>query len=556
MSNRTLTLLMGAVAFLILAVAAVFGIVLLGGGGDDDGTDSASPDATRTPRSSSSSSGICQGKSLIVPGNEPASVFDPIQVTDVSTSEYVVEIFGGLVTINRDLEVEGDLAESWDISPDGKTYTFKLRNNILFHDDTRVTAHDVKYSIERAADPKNASPTVRAYLGNIAGVNDKFTNKSGEVSGVKVVDDRTLTITLIEPSDFFLEELTYPVSYVVQQEQVEGDARNWTRKPIGTGPFKVAEYKVAEVIRLTKNDRYHLGAPKLDEVVFELGGGSISTRYENDEIHIGFVPAVDLDAIKGGNSPLSAEYKAIPNMATSYIQLNTKVAPFDDPKVRQAFAMTIDREQINEVLLYGYYQVADGFLPPDMPGYKESVSSYDFDPVRAKQLLSESKYATNMPRITMSYGGSTGDTPDILVAMQEGWKEALGIEVQLQVLDSAAYLREQRTGKFQMSADGWSADYPDPENFLGKLFGGNSPLNYTGYKNDQVDALLEQARTESSREKRYELYTQAEQIFMDDAAIIPTFWPVDHLLVKPCVVDYPAASMTIPKYRYIDIKED
>ncbi|MGE5595963.1 MAG: peptide ABC transporter substrate-binding protein [Hyphomicrobiales bacterium] len=555
MSNRTLTLLMGFVAFLILLVGVVFVFAVAGGGGDDDNSPS-SPGEERTPRSSNSGD-ICEGKTLIVPGTDPASILDPIQVTDTSTSEYVAELFGGLVTLDRDLKVQGDLAESWDVSPDGKVYTFHLRDNIVFsQDERRVTADDVKYSIERAADPKNGSPTAKAYLGNIVGVNEKLAGQADQVSGVKVIDERTVEIDLREPSDFFLEELTYPVSWVVDRNQIESDPRNWTRKPNGTGPFKLAEFKPAEVIRLTRNDRYHLEPAKLEEVVFELGGGSIPTRYQNNELHVGFVPGVELQSVKDGSNPLSKEYHPVPNMATSYIQMNTKKAPFDDPKVRQAFAMAIDREQINEVLFYGAYRVADGFLPPEMPGYTESVHSYQYDPAKAKQLLSESKYANNMPRITLSYGGSAGDSPDVLVAMQQFWKDNLGVDVQLQVLDPAAYLREQRQGQFQMSADGWSADYPDPENFLGKLFESNSPLNYTGYKNDEVDALLNQARTETDRETRYQLYAQAEQKFIDDAAIIPTFWPVDHLLVKPCVKDYPTAPMTIEKYRYIDISKD
>lgn len=553
MSNRTLTLLMGVVAFLILAVGVVF-ILVVAGGGDDDNTP-ASPGEQR-PGGNTSAGGICEGKTLYVPATDPASILDPIQVTDVTTSEYVSEIFGGLVTIDLDLKVQGDLASDWEVSADRKTYTFNLRDNILFHDNRRVTANDVKYSLERAADPANGSPTARAYLGNIVGVIDKLEGRATEVAGVRVVNERTIEIELIEPSDYFLEELTYPVSWVVDQQQVEGDPRNWTRRPNATGPFKLVEFKIGELIRLRRNDNYHLGAPRLEEVVFELSGGSIRTRYENNEIHLSGVAADELESLRNGTSPLASQYRDIPQMSTFYIQLNTRQAPFDDPLVRQAFAMAIDREQINNVLNFGAYRVADGFIPPEMPGYTESVTSYDYNPEEARRLLDESRYGGTLPRIVLSYGGSAGVTPNILVVMQEQWKQNLGVDVQLQVLDSAAYLREQRKGEFQMSADGWAADYPDPENFLGKLFGGNSPLNYTGYQNATVDQLLEQARREGDRERRYQLYAEAEQAFLDDAAIIPTFWPVDHLLVKPCVKDYPTTPMTIAKYRYIDIQKD
>ncbi|MFN8508729.1 MAG: peptide ABC transporter substrate-binding protein [Dehalococcoidia bacterium] len=554
MSNRTLMLLMGFVAFLILVVGVVGVVAIAGGGGDDDDATSGGGSAA-TPKSGSVAK-ICEGKTLIVPGGEPNTQLDPIQVGDVETSEYIVEIFGGLMTLDPELKVIPDLAKEMPtVSSDGKVYTFKLRDNIVFSQNSRrVTATDFKYSIERAADPKEASPTAKAYLGDIVGITDKLSGKAKDVSGVKVVDEKTIEITLIEPADFFLAELTYPVAFVVDKEQIEKDPRNWTRRPNGTGPFKLVEFTPSEQIRLVRNDRYHLGVPKLEEVRFELGGGSISTRYQNDELHIGFVPGTELDAVKAGKSPLAKDYRATNEMAVSYITMNPTKAPFDDPKVRQAFAMAIDRESINKLLIYGAYRVADGFTPPEMPGYTESVKSLSYDPAKAKQLLSESNYAgSKMPRITLSYGGSGGNSPDILVAIQKGWEDNLGITVQLEAVDPVAYLRDQRKGTFQMLSDGWSADYPDLEDFTGKLFRSDSSLNYTQYKNSEVDALLQQARRETDRNKRYGLYAQAEQKILDDAPIIPIFWPVAHTLVKPCVQGLPNVSMTVPKYRYVDI---
>ena len=558
MSNKTLTLLMGFVAFLILAVGAVFLVVALGGGGDDDdSSEPASPGEEDTPGSGGSGEGstaaICQGDTLIVPGNEPLAPFDPILVGDEATAEYVVEIFGGLVTLDTNLEVVADIAEDWEVSEDGLVYTFTLRDDVLFHDDqTRVTADHFKYSLERAADPANASPTARAYLGRIEGFEEKLDGEADSVSGINVIDERTLEIRLREPEAVFLEELTYPVAFVVNQDQVERDPRNWTRKPLGTGPFKVIEYTPAESIRLVANERYHLGAPKLAEIDFELGGGSISTRYQNDEIHIGFVPAQNLADIQEGNSEFADEYHPIPRMATSYITLNSSQPPLDDPKVRQALAMSVDKAGINEVLLYGYYREADGFVPPDMPGYDESVTAYEYDVEAAKQLLSESKYAGNFPRIILTYGGSGGNSPETLVAIQDGWN-ALGLDVQLQAVDAAALLREQRRGTFQALSEGWIADYPDPEDFIAKLFDSESPLNYTKYSNSEVDALIDEASEETDLEARYELFAEAEQIILDDAVTIPIFWPVDHTLIKSCVVGYPTVSMTVPKYRFVEI---
>lgn len=553
MSNRMLALMMGVVAFLILAVGVVFVIALAGGGNDNTSDTPASGDDSRP----NTAGGICSGKTLIVPGSQPNTVLDPIQVVDVSTSEYVVEIFGGLVTLDPTLQVVPDIAERWEITNGGRTYTFRLRDNVVFHtgNQRRVTAEDIKYSIERAADPANASPTVVAYLGNIVGLKDRFQGKASSVSGVKIIDERTIQIDLLEPSDYFIYELTYPVSFVVDRQQIESDPRNWTRNPNGTGPFRLAEFKPAERIRLVKNPRYHLGAPKLDEVIFQLGGGSLLTQYQNDEIHITPVPASLLDSIRDGSSPFAKDYRSYPGLATFYFTLNPNKPPFDDPKIRQAFAMSIDRETINTVLLFDYYQVANGIVPGAMPGRASNIQTYPYDPARAKQLLSESKYASNMPRIILTYAGTGAAPGDLLVAIQENWQTVLGVTVELQAVDTAAFLREQRQGNFQIQSDGWSADYPDPENFLGKLFASDSPLNYTKYRNPEVDTLLQQARIETDRERRYRLYGQAEQKIIDDASIIPTFWSVEHQLVKPCVKGLPDAPMTIPKYRYAQIQE-
>jgi ABC-type oligopeptide transport system substrate-binding subunit len=161
-----------------------------------------------------------------------------------------------------------------------------------------------------------------------------------------------------------------------------------------------------------------------------------------------------------------------------------------------------------------------------------------------------------MPRITLTFGGSAGDSPAVLEALQSAWKENLGIDVELQAVDSAAFLRELRRKTFQMFATGWAADYPDPEDFLDKLFASDSEQNEQGYGNAQVDALLKEARYERDTTKRNAIYARAEQMILDDAAMIPTFWPVEHLLVKPCVKNWPDLSMVVPKYRFIEIKPE
>ena len=560
MSNRTIPILMGFVAVLVLAVGAMLIFLVVSGGGDDD--DSSLPSNPNSEQDGGDDDGdatlegFCQGQFLVTFGADPASILDPIQVRDEGTAEYIVEIFGGLVTLDLDLQVVPDIAEDWTVSGDGTVYTFTLRDDVLFHNGRRVTADDFKYSFERAADPANASPTATLYLSAIVGFDERYNNQATEVEGVQVVDERTLQITIEEPRDWFLAELTYPVASVVDKDQIESNPRGWTRTPNGTGPFRLVEFTPAERIVLVRNDNYHLGRPILERVIFDLATGSLLTAYENNEIHIGAVPAIEIGAVQGGSSPLSDDYVPQPRMAVSYLAFNNAAAPFDDINVRKALAMTVNREAINEILLFDTQRVADGILPPEIPGYDESVSSYGYDPAEAKRLLADSKYADDFPRVILSYSGAGGDAPDILQAIQDGWRQDLGIEVELQATEYSAFLRELRRGTFQMFAAGWIADYPDPEDFIDKLFAADSPQNEQSYDNPDVQDLIEQARREQDTEARFQLLREAEQLILDDAAIIPTFWPIDHQLVKPCVKNWPVVPMTVPKYRFIEIDPD
>jgi oligopeptide transport system substrate-binding protein len=553
MSNRTLPMMLGFVAVLMVAVVAVMAVVVLS---DSDGDAPAAPgtDPNGQPADTGvSPGGFCEDSFLRLQGAEPPTSLDPIQVRDTIAAEIVVEIFGGLVSLDLDLNVIPDLAEDWDISADGTVYTFRLRDNARFHNGTRVTAQDVKFSLERAADPENASPTVLTYLRSIEGLEERFRNQADEISGVQVIDESTIQITLTEPRDWFLKELTYPVAFVVDRQQIERDPRGWIRQPNGTGPYRMVEFSPGQRILLQANDHYHLGEPSLERVVIELAGGSIMTRYENDEIHIGFVPAIELEAIQGGTSPLSQDYTPQPQLSLFYLAFNVNEEPFDDPLVRQALALSIDRERINDVLFFGTQRVADGITPPGIRGQDDSVSSYPYDPGRARELLAESSYADGVPRVILTFSGGGASPPDLLTAVQSMWREELGIDVELQQVDWAAFLRELRTGSFQAYQTGWAADYPDPENFVDKLFAADSPQNELGYENPEVQAIIEEARTELDSERRFQLLAEAEQMILDDAVVIPLIWPVSHQLVKPCVQNWPEIPMIVPRYRYVEI---
>jgi len=482
---------------------------------------------------------------------------DPHLTTDATSAQVIVEVFGGLVTIDRNLDVVPDLAESWDISADGRVYTFRIRPDAVFHDGKPVTAEDVRWSLERATDPLTEAPNVDQYLGDIVGVDAKLAGDVLEISGVRVINERTIEITIDASKSFFLAKMTYPTAFVLDRENIEANPKNWFRKPNGTGPFKMTEYKVGETLILSRHDAYHLGPAKVAEVEMILSGGTSMLMYENDEIDIAGVGLADLDRLLEPSHSLNAELtRAAPSFSVQYIGLNVNEPPLDDVKVRQALNLAIDKREIATIVLGDQVVPAKGILPPGFPGFSESVSGYEFDPIKAKQLLLESKYGNdldNLPRITITTPGSFGANVsldmEVVLAM---WEKNLGITTEFQQTEFATFLKDLNKRRFQMFDIGWIADYPDPENFLDILFYSDSSNNHTNYNNPEVDALLEKARVETDETLRFSIYNEVEQTILDDAPWIPLWYSGErYLLVKPNVHDYLLTPLIIPKLRHV-----
>ena len=294
---------------------------------------------------------------------------DPHHASDTLSSAIIVELFSGLVTINLDLQLAPDLAESWEVSSDGLTYTFRLRPNAVFHDGKPVTAHDVKYSFERALDPETGSATVDTYLDDIVGAEARLAGQAQEVEGVRVVDDRTLTITIEEPRAYFLAKLTYPTAFVVDRENIEEHGDQWTQEPNGTGPFRLKEYRIGELMVLERNPDFYLEPAKVEQVELILSGGSSMAMYENDEIHITGVGLESLERVTNPSDPLNQDLVvAAPSFNITYIGFNVNEPPFDDLNVRQALSMVINKDLIAEEVLVGLVAPAEGILPPGFPG--------------------------------------------------------------------------------------------------------------------------------------------------------------------------------------------
>lgn len=473
---------------------------------------------------------------LRLAGGDPSDL-DPALVRDVTSAEYVYEVYSGLVTLSPDADVVPDLAESWAVSDSGTVYTFTLRADARFHDGRSVVADDLAYAIERACSPETASPVAETYLGDIVGCTDKLAGRAASVAGVQVLGTDRIALTIDEPKSYFLSKLTYPTSFAIDRAQVEARG-DWWRRPNATGPFRLARYENGTRLRLERNDLYYGSRARLAAVEFDLRPIDPITRYENGELDAVPVGPSDHERLTDPFNPLRYELLEGPGtLQVTYLGLNTRVPPFDDPDVRRALAQAIDRRRLVDVVLEGVPPPATTILPPGMPGHDPDANPLAFDPAGARSALRASTYggADGLPPLTLHVTGEAGDSP-VAEAVADFLSEVLGIaDVAVEQAPWATFQSELDAGRYGMFLLGWSADYPDPQDFLDVLFHSGSPLNETGYAEPEVDALLEQARLERDEAARLALYRQAERRILADAPWVPLFHGRDTWLVAPHV---------------------
>jgi oligopeptide transport system substrate-binding protein len=472
------------------------------------------------------------GGSLRLYGQDPVTL-DPALASDANSHEYIGKIFGGLVRMSGDLEILPDIAERWEVDDSRRVYTFFLRRNAKFHNGRPVTAEDVKYSIERACAPATGSRVASSYLGDIVGTLDKLGGRASEVSGVEVLDEYTVRITTDASKAYFLAKLTYPTSFVVDRNQVEGATADWWEEANGTGPFWLEQFDSRSIV-LRANDDFFRGRPSLDEVVYRLAGGGAVGQYEKGQIDVAPVSAADIDRALDPANPLHDDLVVVHSLDTMYLAFNVAVPPFDDPKVRLAFAYAINKRALANIILNKMVEPAAGILPPGMPGFNNDLESIPFDPDVALDLLDESRYADDLPPIVFTVSGQ-GGPGTVDQALAESFRQVLGVEIEIQQTSWPRFLDGLNERQFQMFSLAWMADYPDPENFLDLLFHSQSEYNHMAYSNAEVDALLERARTESDRQTRLRLYQQVEEKLVWDVAWIPLYHGIDYQLVKPYV---------------------
>lgn len=472
--------------------------------------------------------------SMIVTYQSDVATLDPAVGYDWQNWSMIKSLFDGLIDYAPGTtEIVPDLAESYEISADGLTYTFKLRQGVTFHNGREMTAEDVKYSLERTINPATQSPGA-SYYDTIKGYEDVASGASTTLAGVTVVDPHTLTIELNRPDAPFLHKLALNFAFVVAKEAVEEHGADFGKNPVGTGAFKLAEWTLGQRVVFARNADYYIAdRPKLDEVVFEIGQDpSVALlRLERGEVDLlgdGIPPARFVDVM--GNADLAKQVVQGGQLHTGYVTLNTRVAPLDNVAVRQALNHAINKDRIVQII-NGRAVPANQALPPAMPAYNTAETGYAYDPEKAKALLAEAGLADGFS--TELYAMNTDPNPRIAQAIQQDLA-AIGVTVEIKALDPSVVIEAGGTeGAAPMIWSGgmaWIADFPDPSNFYWAILGCGAAApggwNWSWYCNQDVDALAGQADAmtdPAQAQARLDAWTRVFSKVLADAPWIPIF---------------------------------
>ncbi len=474
------------------------------------------------------------GGDIIVTYQNDVATLDPAIGYDWQNWSMIKSLFDGLMDYKPGTtELALDLAESYKLSDDGKTYTFKLREGVKFHNGREMKASDVKYSLERTANPKTQSPGA-GFFSPILGYDAVSAGDATELEGVTVVDDYTVAIELSAPNATFLHVMGLNFASIVPKEAVEEHGADFGKNPVGTGAYELEEWALGRHLVFEKNeDYYKKGAPYIDTITFEVGQEPMVAlqRLERGDVDIagdGIPPAKFLQF---KNNPSYEGLMVVGDqLHTGYLTLNVTIPPLDNLKVRKAINMAINKDRIVRII-NGRATPANQPLPPAMPGYDEGYEGYPFDPEKAKALLREAGYEDGFT--TELFVMNTDPQPRIAQAMQQDLSN-IGITAEIRSLAQANVIAaggvQDQAPMVWSGGMAWIADFPDPANFWGPILGCDGAVpggwNWAWYCNEELDEMGDTADAmvaEHQRDDRAELWGSIFIEAMADAPWVPIF---------------------------------
>jgi oligopeptide transport system substrate-binding protein len=510
--------------------------------------------------------------------------FDPGVATDKNSVDAVLMVFTGLVQLNDQLQVTPQLASSFKVSPDNLTYTFYLQQKLKFSDGASLTAQDVAYSIDRALSPSisKLNSVTATYLGLIKDSAQRLSGKKSSLIGdsITVIDPSTISLTISHPSPYFLKALTYPTSFVVEKSVIDKWGARWTdhlsdnNGQGGAGPFVVKSYDHNTGIQFVPNPHYYGPKPKLQEVDmnFYKTPEASYTAYQQGFLEQSSIPpAYDAQVESRGK-----EFHQFNVLSTDYVTMNYLYKPFDNIDIRQAFALSINKDALSKSLYNGQYPATCHIIPQGMVGYNPKLTCPAGAPTKgdsnkARALFQEGLQQENLtlatfPKVKITYESNSPLLDDEITFMRQAWLDTLGVTVTVQVVSFNSLLpmlastactqtdlsKCQNKG-LQMWAFAWGADYPDPQDWTSLQFGKGMPYNIWNYGQNLCTCATDQQAVQQEMETadadfgsdRIALYQDAEQKLVNGVAWIPMFQRTGTYALKPYVtgiIDNPSSE--------------
>ena len=472
----------------------------------------------------------------IINGAEPESL-DPAIITGQPELRAVQGLFEGLTRLDpKTARPIPGLAERWEISPDGLVYLFHLRTNLVWSTGEPIRSDDLVYSWIRVLNPATGSD----YAGQLFYLRNAEDFNAGKIKdparvGVHAVDPFTVRVELNHPTAFFLDLCAFPTLYVVPRQTIESHGDRWLMvRPLpSSGPYELAAWRLNDKIRLKKNPRYWDAANTQSEIIDLLPVGSPITSlnlYENGQVDIiwdkDLVPVELLDVLQHRPDFHSFNY-----LGTYFIRFNVTRKPFDDPRVRRALAMAVDKNRLVRKITKAGERPASHLVPDGVAHYT-SPAGLEYDPEQARQLLSEAGYpgGRNFPRFNYIFNAAAGGAAkiheNVAIELQQMWRDTLGVEMELKQLEWKVFLGAQSRLDYDASRSSWVGDYNDPQTFLGMFTSGDGN-NRTGWKNQTYDALIREAGEQPDQDLRASLFQRAEALLVrDEAPIVPLIFYV------------------------------
>ena len=524
---------------LLLAAAMVSTTVLSGcGGSKDNGAGAGDAGAVAE-----------EGNHLVVQLGPDPETMDPALNSAIDASNMIIHLFEPLLSMDKDNNVIGGMAETWEVSEDGLTYTFHLRDGLKWSDGSEFTSEDFVYTFKRMADPMTAAPYGHDLLCMIKGY-DEAENGNVDALAVSAPDAQTFVVELSYPCVYFDKICAFAALSPVNQVTIEANGESWAIDPatyVCNGPMKIKEWVPGSHILMEKNEDYwNAEAVTADTIKFVLmeDMNAAYSAYKTGEVMFSRdVPTEEIPNLRE-----NPEFHVAPILGTYYVSLNLEREYFQDPKVRQALSLALDRQYIADTIMQGTYSPAVNFVGPGVSDAEAGssfqdttiaeygeffhVDDFEGDLAKAKELLADAGYPNGEGFPMIEYmTNDAGYNKALAEYLQSAWGE-LGINTDIKIIEWASFTPTRRNGDYDIARNGWVYDYDDPSNML-NLFESTNGNNDGRYNNPEYDALIASARETVDKAEHYSLLHEAEQLLLNDMGMIPIAYNNDFWLQKP-----------------------